>query len=308
MEPNPPTGQMVKVRPRGTRTCPEPSESTHRFLPPVERGGVLPHAVWGCPHSHLAPAILCLGLWGQLQAGEELGVTLQLGAVPRAPQTTEPASLAGMEAPEPSWEGQREWGLLEGATGLPHLPSRMASVCTWTVKSCRELSWNRGADSALEEASLRPRPQPGGPAREGRRGDWRCAQPSQPLCPRRGPPAWCPTEPEHPAPRPGHCPPQRQLPGTHLFVSYFDDECFGAGQVAGLEAQAHPPQGLPAEEQQRDPGQHPDHGVIADDSPWTATVAAEPLWAEGGAGRESRAGRAGRCRPLSPVPWVTYHG
>lgn len=34
---------------------------------------------------------------------------------------------------------------------------------------------------------------------------------------------------------------------THLFVSYFYNECFGAGQAAWPQAQAHAPQGLPAE-------------------------------------------------------------
>lgn len=34
---------------------------------------------------------------------------------------------------------------------------------------------------------------------------------------------------------------------AHLFVSYFYNECFGVGQAARPQAQAHAPQGLPAE-------------------------------------------------------------
>lgn len=64
---------------------------------------------------------------------------------------------------------------------------------------------------------------------------------------------------------------------SHLFVSYFDNECFGVGQAAPLEPQPHPPRRLPPEQQQRDPCHHPDHDVIAYNPPWTATVAAEPL-------------------------------
>lgn len=85
--------------------------------------------------------------------------------------------------------------------------------------------------------------------------------------------------PRSPAPRTEH--PSITLPSlgpAHLFVSYFYNECFGVGQAARPQAQAHAPQGLPAEYQPRDPGQHPDSGVIADGPPWTATVAAEPLW------------------------------
>lgn len=78
-----------------------------------------------------------------------------------------------------------------------------------------------------------------------------------------------------PRPCPSTTPSSTRLP--HLFVSYFDDECFCAGQVARPEPQPHPPHRLPAEEQQRDPRHHPDHEVIAYDPPWTATVAAEPL-------------------------------
>lgn len=84
---------------------------------------------------------------------------------------------------------------------------------------------------------------------------------------------------------------------SYLFVSYFDDECFGAGQVAWLEPQPHPPCRLPPEEQQGDPCHHPDHDVIADNPPWTATVAAEPLWTQvrEGQGR-GRAGAGGESR------------
>lgn len=71
-------------------------------------------------------------------------------------------------------------------------------------------------------------------------------------------------------------PPPARSP-AHLSVSCFDDEYFGAGQGAGPEPQAHRPQGLPPEQEQREPRQRPDHGVVADGSPRTATVAAEPL-------------------------------
>lgn len=115
----------------------------------------------------------------------------------------------------------------------------------------------------------------------------------------------CDSTPDPLPPHPVRPCPSATLSSTrppHLFVSYFDDECFCAGQVAGPEPQPHPPHRLPAEEQQRDPRHHPDHDVIAYDPPGTATVAAEPLrgdrqalWGRGAAraGRKSGAGPGG---------------
>lgn len=44
--------------------------STHRLFIPGQLGGVLPCTLGHCPHSGLAPAVLCLGLWGQPPAAE----------------------------------------------------------------------------------------------------------------------------------------------------------------------------------------------------------------------------------------------
>ena len=112
-------------------------------------------------------------------------------------------------------------------------------------------------------------------------------------------------EPRRPAPpSPTHCHPScsRLAPPApaHLSVSCFDDECFGSGQGAGPQLQPHPPQGLPPEQQQGEPRQHPDHGVIAEGSPWAATVAAEPLQA--GQGQGSWAGWSTPTRSSPPLP------
>lgn len=105
--------------------CPEKGKArsraqlvTHCLFLPVELRGVLPHALRCHSHGCQAPAILCLGLWGQLQAGEGLGVTQSLRWWPTLP------FLPGK------------------GHSLSYLPSTTASVCTWTVKSCLELPWN----------------------------------------------------------------------------------------------------------------------------------------------------------------------
>lgn len=99
--------------------------STYCLFPPAELGCILPHGPGHCPHGHLAAAILCLQ--GQLQAGEEAE------GYPAAPRPHGAPCPNRTEAPAqtPGWDN-----------GLPYLPSPMASVCTWTVKSCHELSWD----------------------------------------------------------------------------------------------------------------------------------------------------------------------
>lgn len=122
-------GSLIASQTFGTTENPDPSPptqmpregqgrvklATHCLFLPVELGGVLPR-VLGChSHSCLTPAIFCLELSGQLQAGEG-------------------------------------WELLYGSKGCPnlprmgplhsHLPSPTSSVCTCTVKSCLELPWN----------------------------------------------------------------------------------------------------------------------------------------------------------------------
>jgi hypothetical protein len=179
-----------------------------------------------------------------------------------------------MEAPVSGACGGKQ-GVLEGLWAA-HLPSLMASVCTCTVKSCQELSWNTEAWPQLwvrllpSQADVKATGEPHGKW-------WHWAE----------------------SPSPGLA--------AHLFVSCFDDECFCVRQAAWPEPQAHGPQGLPAEQQPRDPGQHPDHGVIADAPPWTATVAAEPLWT----GRRwvRRSGGRGRGPGRTHLPTLpTYHG
>lgn len=68
-EPSPPTQCVTQMTGQGQGQA-EPQLATHCLFLPVELGGVLPCVF--CCHSHscLTPAFLCLGLWGQLQAGE----------------------------------------------------------------------------------------------------------------------------------------------------------------------------------------------------------------------------------------------
>lgn len=137
----------MELRLREWQGLPTTHLSAQCLFIPMERGGIPPCALWHCPHSHLAPAVLCLGLWGQLQAGEgREGYCGALGAAPAPPQphkATFPPSDGRCQGQ--SFSGWRSTGFWGGALGLPHLPLLMASVCTWTVWSCHELSWNMKA-------------------------------------------------------------------------------------------------------------------------------------------------------------------
>lgn len=117
-EPSPPTqcdpDAQRRARPGQAQLA------TYCLFLPVELGGVLPCVLGYHSHSCLTSAIFCLGLSGQLQAGE--GWELLCG------------SKGCPSLPSPPQEGM---GPLHS-----HLPSPTASVCTWTVKSCLELPWN----------------------------------------------------------------------------------------------------------------------------------------------------------------------
>lgn len=86
--------------------------SAHCLFTPVEPGGVLPCFLRYRPHSSLAPPILRLGLWGQLQAGEGVGGTVELWELthhlPIPPRTT----LCPWDGrvPEPLWVGGQGTG------------------------------------------------------------------------------------------------------------------------------------------------------------------------------------------------------
>lgn len=291
-------------RPRDGQGVSGAQPSTYPLFGPVELRGVFPGILRLCPHSRPAPAVLCPHLWGWLQAAERLGLLW----TPGRPSTrlSPVTALPGTGGPGRRLHGRRAGaGLLGRGTRLPHPSAPMASVCTWTVQSCHELSWNTevwtrsrsdpspprphpmARWSPLEEAGIKDagdlpgttRHAPSAHCSDGKAEVWGG---DVPVRPHRMSAARLGREPRPPAPpSPMHChrshsrlsPP----PPAHLSVSCFDDECFRVGQGAGPEPQPHPPQGLPPEQQQREPRQHPDHGVIADGSPWTATVTAEPL-------------------------------
>lgn len=116
--PSPPTECGTQM-PRDGRARPGQAQLvTHCLFLTVELGGVLPGVLGYHSHSRLTPAILCLGLSGQLQAGEGWELLCSSRGRPNLPPLPGTGHL------------------------LAHLPSPTASVCTWTVKSCLELPWN----------------------------------------------------------------------------------------------------------------------------------------------------------------------
>lgn len=68
--PPPLTVQSVERGPERDKGLSRTHLSTRRLFIPGQLGGVLPCTLGHCPHSGLAPAVLCLGPWGQPQAAE----------------------------------------------------------------------------------------------------------------------------------------------------------------------------------------------------------------------------------------------
>lgn len=180
MKSDSPIAQIMKLRPReGQGLFQNPSVHS----PPPRSCGAGPY-----PSRHpLVPPPLLPGSGhpppGPVGAapdwGEGVGVTIKFWELPwHLPMLTEPPSLPRMGGARVSlhqgaegWGGQGIRGFWEAAMGLPHLPSPMASVCTWTVKSCQELSWNtevwtQSRKSPLPSQALSH--SQGAPAGEGR--------------------------------------------------------------------------------------------------------------------------------------------
>lgn len=140
----------------------------------MELGRILPGTLWYCPHCRLAPAILHLGLWGRLQAGERGWELLSSsGSCPGTSLCSQShLPSLGWEVPESVVIGGQRVGEARGsgASGKRQWAASPALTDGLSLHLDSEelpgtILEHRGVDSVPEESPPLPGPvpQPGGP-------------------------------------------------------------------------------------------------------------------------------------------------